>query len=54
MTDTGLGVLREWASSPEYKAPVPFLEMQRRGREMERGTVIVGSFFRFPPSFPKF
>lgn len=39
---------RKWASSPSYKAPIPFLEMQRKGRAREDGTVIVreslGSF----------
>ncbi len=25
--------------------PIPFLEMQRKGRERDDGTVIVGSFF---------
>jgi hypothetical protein len=32
---------REWASSPAYKAPIEFLDMQRKGREREDGTVIV-------------
>jgi len=30
-----------WASSPEYNAPIPFLEMQKRGRSRPDGTVIV-------------
>jgi len=31
----------EWANSPNYKPPIPFLEMQKKGRAREDGTVIV-------------
>jgi len=32
---------REWATSKEYKLPITFKEMQKKGREREDGTVIV-------------
>jgi hypothetical protein len=35
---------RQWAQSVEYKPPILFEEMQRKGREREDGTVIVGMF----------
>lgn len=31
----------EWAHGPDYKPPIPFLEMQKKGRAREDGTVIV-------------
>jgi carbonic anhydrase len=31
----------EWAKNPTYKSPIKFLEMQKIGRAMEGGTVIV-------------
>lgn len=35
---------RKWAASETYKPPIPFLEMQKKGREMVGGTVIVGRY----------
>ena len=35
-------IYREWAQSPSYKSPVPFSEMQRKGRKREDGTIIIG------------
>ena len=32
----------KWAAGPDYKAPIPFLEMQKAGRERVDGTVIIG------------
>jgi len=32
---------RQWAESKDYKPPIPFKEMQKKGREREDGTVIV-------------
>jgi len=39
------GENRQWAKNPSYKPPIPFLEMQKRGRGREDGTVIVCEFF---------
>lgn len=42
---------KTWASSPEYKAPIPFLQMQKGGRARPDGTVIVCEFcFQLPCS----
>jgi carbonic anhydrase len=35
---------RQWAESKDYKPPIPFKEMQKKGREREDGTVIVCMF----------
>ncbi|KAH7418328.1 carbonic anhydrase [Cadophora sp. MPI-SDFR-AT-0126] len=32
---------REWAKKADYVSPIPFVEMQRKGRERVDGTVIV-------------
>jgi hypothetical protein len=32
---------RQWAESKDYKPPIPFKEMQKKGRERADGTVIV-------------
>jgi len=34
---------RKWALSEGYKSPVKFSEMQKKGREVKDGTVIVGT-----------
>jgi hypothetical protein len=36
--------LREWAENKDYNAPIPFKEMQKKGREREDGTIIVRTF----------
>jgi carbonic anhydrase len=33
---------KAWATSPTFESPIPFLEMQKRGRGRPDGTVIVG------------
>ncbi|EPE27604.1 beta-carbonic anhydrase, cab [Glarea lozoyensis ATCC 20868] len=32
---------RKWAANPEYRTPVRFKEMQKAGRELENGTIII-------------
>jgi len=39
--DAYLSNNRKWASSPTYTAPIPFPEMQAKGRAREDGTLIV-------------
>lgn len=36
-------MFRRWAERKGYVPPVPFLEMQKKGRERGDGTVIVGA-----------
>ena len=40
---SGADVTREWAQSEAHTTPIKFKEMQKKGREREDGTVIVGS-----------
>jgi hypothetical protein len=35
----------KWAKGAGYQPPIPFLEMQRRGRARADGTVIIGEAF---------
>jgi len=35
---------RKWAASPTYTSPIKFLEMQKKGRAREDGTVVVGEW----------